>query len=98
MGGHVLFLNLKQSTSYRAEIQGNSLLVMLDPITASSVISSPPVKFSDSSNNDVLALKDIDFRRGSDGSGRVVVELPNNQIGVDLRQQGKGPSGRVFTL
>ena len=85
-----IVLNLKQSTSYRAEIQGNSLLVMLDPIAASSVISSPPVKFSDSSNNDVLALKDIDFRRGSDGSGRVVVELPNNQIGVDLRQQGKG--------
>ena len=85
-----IVLNLKQSTSYRAEIQGNSLLVMLDPIAASTVISPQPVKFSDSANNDVLALKDIDFRRGSDGSGRVVVELPNNQIGVDLRQQGKG--------
>ena len=85
-----IVLNLKQSTSYRAEIQGNSLLVMLDPIAASTAISPQPVKFSDSANNDVLALKDIDFRRGSDGSGRVVVELPNNQIGVDLRQQGKG--------
>ena len=35
-----------------------------------------------------MPLKDIDFRRGADGAGRVVVELPNNQVGVDIRQQG----------
>jgi len=34
-------------------------------------------------------LKDIDFRRGADGAGRVIVELPNNQVGVDIRQQGQ---------
>ena len=27
-------------------------------------------------------------RRGADGAGRVVVELPNNQVGVDIHQQG----------
>ena len=37
-----------------------------------------------------LPLKDIDFRRGADGAGRVVVDLANNQIGVDIRQQGQG--------
>lgn len=86
-----IVLNLKQPTSYRAEIQGSALLIMLDPVSASS---SAPVqqtaKFADSYNNEVLTLKDIDFRRGADGAGRIVVELPNNQIGVDLRQQGKG--------
>jgi type IV pilus assembly protein PilQ len=86
-----IVLNLKQPTSYRAEIQGNALLIMLDPVSASS--SAPAqqsAKFADSYNNEVLTLKDIDFRRGADGAGRIVVELPNNQIGVDLRQQGKG--------
>lgn len=86
-----IVLNLKQPTSYRAEIQGNALLIMLDPVSASS--STPvqqPAKFADSYNNEVLTLKDIDFRRGADGAGRIIVELPNNQIGVDLRQQGKG--------
>ena len=34
-------------------------------------------------------MKDIDFRRGPDGAGRVVVELANNQVGVDIHQQGK---------
>ena len=36
-----------------------------------------------------LPLNDIDFRRGADGAGRVVVDLPNNQVGVDIRQQGQ---------
>lgn len=88
-----IVLNLKQPTSYRAEIQGSALLVVLDPITTVSAKSpTPSVKFSDGSNSDILALKDIDFRRSADGAGRVIVELPNSQIGVDLRQQGKGLS------
>ncbi|MGB6055699.1 MAG: type IV pilus secretin PilQ family protein, partial [Burkholderiaceae bacterium] len=34
-------------------------------------------------------IRDIDFRRGSAGEGRVVVDLPDNQVGVDVRQQGQ---------
>ena len=49
-----------------------------------------PVAFSESQNSDVLPLKDIDFRRGSDGAGRVIVNLASNQVGVDLQQQAKG--------
>jgi len=48
-----------------------------------------PVHFADSTNRQVLALRDIDFRRGKDGAGRVVVELPSTQVGVDIRQQGQ---------
>jgi type IV pilus assembly protein PilQ len=48
-----------------------------------------PVHFADSINRQVLALRDIDFRRGKDGAGRVVVELPSTQVGVDIRQQGQ---------
>ena len=35
-----------------------------------------------------MALRDIDFRRGKDGEGKVVVELSDPQIGVDIKQQG----------
>jgi type IV pilus assembly protein PilQ len=33
-------------------------------------------------------LRDIDFRRGVNGEGRIIIDLPNNQVGVDTRQQG----------
>lgn len=88
-----IVLNLKQPTSYKTEIVGNSVLVVLDPITGATVnagsLTSQQAKFADSYNSDVQSLKDIDFRRGADGAGRVIIELPSNQIGVDLKQQGK---------
>ena len=34
-------------------------------------------------------LHDIDFRRGVAGEGRIVVDLPLNQVAVDVRQQGQ---------
>ncbi len=84
-------LNLKQPTSYRAELHGKTVMVLLDPVTGGARIpSASPTAFAESQNTDVLALKDLDFRRGTDGAGRIVVGLPSNQVGVDLQLQGKG--------
>jgi type IV pilus assembly protein PilQ len=82
-------LNLKQATTYKAEIQGKSLLVMLDSSSASSVASPVQGTFAENRTRDVQPLKDVDFRRSADGSGRVVVTLPSANVGVDIRQQGK---------
>ncbi len=90
-----LVLNLKKAASYRAELQGKVLLLILDSApapaatTTAAAASPEPVRFAESLNRNPLALKDIDFRRGSDGAGRVIVDLPNNQVGVDIRQQGQ---------
>jgi type IV pilus assembly protein PilQ len=99
-----LVLNLRQPSSYRASLQGKVLLLTLDngnapseaaPVAPPAVAAAKPlgeaqtVHFAESRNAVTLDLKDIDFRRGSDGAGRVVVELPNNQVGVDIKQQGQ---------
>ena len=97
-----LVLNLRQATTYRAELQGKTLMVYLEPSVASAPTPAPTVgvvkgnakadtavHFAESGNVAPMALKDLDFRRGQDGAGRVVVELPNNQVGVDIRQQGQ---------
>jgi type IV pilus assembly protein PilQ len=81
-------LNLKQSVTYKTQISGKSLLVFLDPVTASNA-DKPIAVFAENLNTDTLALKDIDFRRGTDNSGRIVVDLANNQVGVDIRTQGQ---------
>lgn len=83
-------LNLKQPTAYKAEIEGKSLLVVLDSVAASAASSTVvATSFAENRNRDTAPLKDLDFRRTSEGAGRVVVTLPNNQVGVDIRQQGK---------
>ena len=82
-------LNLRQPTAYKAQIQGKSLLVVLDAVVGASPMVSPAPVFAESRNRDTLPLKDLDFRRGADGAGRIVVALPSNQVGVDVRLQGQ---------
>lgn len=82
-------LNLKQSAAYKAEIQGKSLLVVLEPVGSVPVSPASTPSFSENKTRDAAPLKDLDFRRTAEGAGRVVVSLPNNQVGVDIRQQGQ---------
>ena len=82
-------LNLKQATAYKAEIQGKSLLVVLEPVAGTALAVSAATTFAENRNRDTLPLRDVDFRLGADGTGRVLVDLPNNQVGVDVKQQGK---------
>ena len=91
-----LVLNLKQASNYRAQLQGKTLLLVLDSgagaaaaAAPTATASEPSTQFAPAQNDAVLALRDIDFRRGQDGAGRVVVNLPSSQVGVDIRQQGQ---------
>lgn len=83
-------MNLKQATAYKTEARGKSLLVSLQPVAVAATAASVPFEFAENRNRDMLALRDLDFRLGADGAGRVIVTLPNDQVGVDIRQQGKG--------
>ena len=85
-----LVLNLRQAANYRVQMQGKSLIVLLDaaaPVASAS--TSTPTHFAAPQNAQPLALRDVDFRRGSEGAGRVIVDLPSTQVGVDIRQQGQ---------
>ncbi|MEO6623669.1 MAG: type IV pilus secretin PilQ [Burkholderiaceae bacterium] len=82
-------LNLKAPTAYKATVQGKSLLVVLDPVAGVATGPATSTVFAENRNRDSLPIKDLDFRRGVDGAGRVVVTLPNNQVGVDVRVMGQ---------
>ena len=82
-------INLKQPASYEARIDGKSLLIVLERTAAVDSQPTASAVFAESRNLNVAALRDIDFRRGDGNTGKVVVELANNQVGVDIRQQGQ---------
>ena len=84
-------LNLKQATGYRAEVHGKTVVVLLEPVLGgASVPAATPQVFAESRTDEVQPIKDMDFRRGSDGAGRVIIGLSSNLVGVDLQKQGKG--------
>ena len=85
-----LVLNLKQASGYRAQLQGKVLLLVLDVAGSPAVgAGEQPAQFAPVQNTTAQGLRDIDFRRGADGAGRVIVNLPSTQVGVDIRQQGQ---------
>lgn len=84
-----LVLNLRNASNYRAELQDKALLLILEPNVLVAQVQNTPQQFSPSQNTTAQALKDIDFQRGSNGAGRVIVGLPNPQVGVDIQQQGQ---------
>lgn len=85
-----LVFNLKSPAGYKAQVQGKSLVVVLDSAVAATPPAAPAAAFAESRNREAQPLRDLDFRRGTDGAGRVVIDLPSNQVGVDIRQQGTG--------
>lgn len=85
-------LNLKTATSYKTDIQGNSLFVTLAPVASVATVQAvaePRVFSSRTASYDVRPIQDVDFRRGPDNAGRIVVGLASNEVAVDLRQEGK---------
>ena len=95
-----LVFNLSRPLNYATTIEGNSVIVTIDAsggvATAVSSVGLPVAAPASAMAVAVVqapggrqALRDIDFRRGSGGEGRIVVDLPNKQVGVDVRQQGQ---------
>ena len=86
-------LNLKRPLSFQSTIEGNSLVVSLDQAAGSSAPGRRLRRIRPASPRATRhcphSLRDIDFRRGKDGEGRVVVELSDSQTGVDIKQQGQ---------
>ncbi len=96
-------INLASMVPYTTAIRGNQLLVTLDgdPDSNSSV-SNLLAQGSQGSDNATLvtadgvsssdrSIKNIDFRRGPLGEGRILFELSNPNIVTDMREEG----GRV---
>lgn len=88
-----LVFNLLRPLNYATAVEGNAVVVTIDGsggvATAVNTTGLPVAAAPVAATASGSALRDIDFRRGSEGEGRVVVNLPNNQVGVDVRQQGQ---------
>jgi type IV pilus assembly protein PilQ len=88
-----LVLNLDRLMPYETRLDGNNIVVTLgsaNPQAASAPGSSVTRAASSSSAPAAgpRAIRAIDFRRGSDGSGRVVVKLTDPRTQINQRQLG----------
>lgn len=91
-----LIVNLTTLVPYSTRVDGNNLFVVLgessgttSPAAASAAVTAPiakpaPVKPMAASK----AIDNIDFRRGEDGAGNVVITLSDPSVGSTIEEQG----------
>ncbi|MBK8385911.1 MAG: type IV pilus secretin PilQ [Candidatus Accumulibacter propinquus] len=81
-------LNLNKAMTYEATIDGNSLLLALVPSATPAGVA--PVEHFAQARPSAMSnsIRDISFRRGKDGEGRITVDLTDANAGIDIKQQG----------
>lgn len=86
-------MNVDRLVPYETRVDGNSIIVTLAAAPAARAEPSSSPALSQTASRATAApggrsVTKVDFRRGTDGSGRVVVELTDPRANVDLRQEG----------
>lgn len=85
-----LVVNLGQMQSYDTQIQGNDVLITLQGKAISAGEVATTSRFAEArSVAQRHSVRDVDFRRGKNGEGRVQVDLSSSDVGIDIKQQGK---------
>ena len=82
-------VNLDTLIPYTTKVDGNSILVTLGSATTSAAAARTAAMTPTPAAGPVeRAIRTIDFRRGSDGTGRVIVQLSDPRTAVNVRQEG----------
>jgi type IV pilus assembly protein PilQ len=88
-------MNLSAMVPYQTRVEGNNVYVRIGqapgenagPAFSAQPSPSAPAARSAAAAGD-RSIRNIDFRRGPDGAGQVVVELNDPRTTVDVRQEG----------
>jgi type IV pilus assembly protein PilQ len=85
-----LVVNVDQLLPYTTKVDGNTITVVLgrQPGAAAPAAASAARPSSQGAVAVERAIRTIDFRRGADGTGRVIVQLTDPRTPVNVRQEG----------
>jgi type IV pilus assembly protein PilQ len=85
-----LVLNMRRQVPHDATVDGRTLVVTLSaPAVSATPPSGQPAQFAEGKADTKHAVRDIDFRRGRAGEGRIIVDLSDTSTGIDIRTQGQ---------
>jgi type IV pilus assembly protein PilQ len=83
-------MSLNRSVPYETKVDGKNLLLTLQGGEKVATGSETATRFAESTPAaNGHAVRDVDFRRGQGGEGRVVIDLSDATTGIDIRRQGR---------
>lgn len=84
-------LNLVQMAPYETRVDGNLIVVTLqDTAGAAVAAAAAPASVGNATTSSAASgsdIRNVDFRRGDKGEGRIIVALPSASTAVDMRQE-----------
>ena len=85
-----LVVNVDALLPYTTKVDGDNIIVTLGRLSADAAAGAAPVRASaaQAAAPTERSIRTIDFRRGADGTGRVIVQLTDPRTPVNVRQEG----------
>jgi type IV pilus assembly protein PilQ len=83
-------VNVDSLIPYTTKVDGNNIIVTLGNQPGDALAKAAPARAGSGQTAAAAerTIKTIDFRRGSDGTGRVIVQLTDPRTPVNVRQEG----------
>lgn len=92
-----LVVNMTDLSAYETRVEGNQLILQVGgegSVAKAADIGAPVVSQSQQNRktfaDDGVAIQNIDFRRGEQGEGRVIVDLSDPSVGIDVEEVATG--------
>lgn len=83
-------INLLEMSQYETRVEGNKLFVTIGTDTTKDYLKAADSAIEQQTTVDASsAISSIDFRRGANNEGRLVIELSNPNINIDSRVEGR---------
>jgi type IV pilus assembly protein PilQ len=85
-----LVVNVDSLMPYTTQVDGNTIIVTLGRQPGDGLARTQAARAGSGAQGTAVerAIRTIDFRRGSDGTGRVIVQLTDPRTPVNVRQEG----------
>lgn len=91
-----MVVNLSSLAPYSTRVQGNSLFVVLGEgntgANSSVLAAASTIRGANASVQRASDIADVDFRRGNNGEGQIVIQMANNSLTGDIDRAGSSLS------
>jgi type IV pilus assembly protein PilQ len=80
--------DLNGPTTYDLRKEKNTLIIALRG-TQATTASAQPAHFPSADSSSKFNIRDVNFRRGDNGEGRIEVNLSDPGVGIDIKEKGQ---------
>lgn len=86
-----MVLNLTKMVGYNTLVNGKDVIITLQGNEANTASATTETHFAESraSSNQEHSISNVDFARGKNGEGRIIVDLSDANTGINIKQKGK---------